>query len=64
MRETYQPPTTSPAGPLHDHTTEETTLIPPSTKPDKIPRKLVCAHARARQPRSVPFSLAWIGLDV
>ena len=31
------------------------------TESDKILRKLVCAHARARQRRSVPFSLH--GLD-
>ena len=70
MRETYQPPTTSPAGPPDDHTPEETTLLPPSTKFDKTrqnPTKSYrnsCARTRARQPRSVFFLSAWIGLDV
>ena len=64
MRETYQPPTTSPAGPLHDYTIEETTLLPPSTKFDKTrqnPTKSCgnsCVRARARGNRvPFPFSL-------
>ena len=56
MRETYQPPTISPASPPHDHTPGATTPLPPSTKFDtsrqnstKIDRNScppACAHTR------------------
>ncbi len=70
MRETYQPPTTSPAGPPNDHThprhscchprhsreggnpprcvqtSEETALLPPSTKSDRIRQNPTETRAR------------------
>ncbi len=61
MRETYQPPTTSPTGPPHDHNLEETALLPPSTEIDTI-RQSSTNHnenscprvrTRGRQRRSV-----------
>ena len=36
MRETYQPPAASPAGPPHDRTLEETAPLSPSTETDTI----------------------------
>ena len=57
MRETYQPPTTSPAGPPHDHTPGATDLTPAvdgnrhnATESDEPQRKLVPARdARTRE---------------
>ena len=57
MRETYQPPTT-PAGPPHDRTPEETAPLSPSTEIDTI-RQSPTNHnenSRARQRRSVSLS--------
>ena len=63
MRETYQPPAASPAGPPHDRTLEETP--PPAvygirhnaTESDEPQRKLVPARdARTRQTVPFPFS--------
>ena len=56
MRETYQPPAASPAGPPHDRTPEETS--PPTvyrirhnvTESDEPQRKLVRARARGNRP--------------
>ena len=56
MPETHQPPTTSPAGPPHDRTPEETP--PPTvyrirhnvTESDEPQRKLVRARARGNRP--------------
>ena len=55
MRETHQPPTTSTAGPPHDHTPGATALLPPSTEIDTIRQSPTnhnensCPHARARR---------------
>ena len=52
MRETYQPPAASPAGPPHDRTPEEMALLPPSIEIDTMRQsptnhnKNSCAHAR------------------
>ena len=47
MRETYQPPTTSPSVPPHDHTLEETALLPPSTQSDRIRQNPTETRVRA-----------------
>ena len=55
MRETHQPPTTSPANPPHDHTPGATALLPPSTEIDTIRQSPTnhnensCPHAHARE---------------
>ena len=71
MRETYQPPTTHvipaktgipPAVSKPSKRRTSPRLLQNSTKPDKILRKLVCAHTRARG-NSVPFlplGMDWI----
>ena len=71
MRETPQPPTTSLAGPPHDHTLGATALTPAvdgnrhnATESDEPQRKLVPARTRARQQRSASVPPAWIGFDV
>ena len=66
MRETYQPPTISLAGPPHDHTPGATTLLPPSTEIDTMRQGSTnhnensCppARAHAREEIIVPFLLA------
>ena len=60
MRETHQPPTTSPAGPPHDRTPEETS--PPTvyrirhnaTESHEPQRKPVRARAREASPPVIP----------
>ena len=60
MRETHQPPTTSTAGPPHDHTPGATALLPPSTEIDTIRQSPTnhnensCAHAREAFPPVIP----------
>ena len=59
MRETYQPPIISPAGPPHDHTIGATTILPPSTKFYRNS----CVRARAREAtafRFLSFGMDWI----
>ena len=54
MRETYQPPTISPAGPPHDHTSGASSLLPAgyktrqnATECGEMRQKLVPARVRA-----------------
>ena len=47
MREAHQPPTTSPAGPPHDHTPGSSSLLPPSAKSDRIQQNPAETRVRA-----------------
>ncbi len=47
MREAHQPPTTSPAGPPHDHTHGSSSLLPPSAKSDRIQQNPAETRVRA-----------------
>ena len=62
MRETYQPPTT-PAGPPHDRTPEETAPLSPSTEIDRMQRSATKTRARPRaRGNGVPFPFSRYGL--
>ena len=47
MREAHQPPTTSTAGPPHDHTPGSSSLLPPSAKSDRIQQNPAETRVRA-----------------
>ena len=72
MRETPQPPTTSPAGPPHDHTPGTSCPLPPATEIDTIRQSSTrlyrnsCPRARAREasPPVIPAKAGILSLGM
>ena len=68
MRETPQPPTTSPAGPPHDHTPGTSGPLPPSTEIDRVlqdsTETRARAHAREASPPVIPAKAGILSLGM
>ena len=62
MRETYEPPTTSPASPPHDHAPSASALLPPSTQIDTIRQSSTNHNENSCAREATAFR--WISLGI